>query len=118
MNKLQKPSKKHPNAKRINLKLNKDFFLLQDGILRLEDQFSIQKIRILIGREKSKLETTTFKVFTDNLISQMFESKRTGNALVYQTAVNRFLQFYSKDDIRFDEITYKLLEEYAYSLTA
>jgi len=109
--------KRHPNAKRINLKLNKDYFLLQDGILRLEDRFTIEKIRnIFKGNEQNK-ETTTFKVFADRLISQMLESKRTGNALVYQTAVNRFLQFYSKDNLQFNEITYKLLEEFVHSLT-
>jgi integrase len=47
----------------------------------------------------------------------MFESKRTGNAIVYQTAVNRFLDFYSKEDLHFKEITYKLLEEFIHSLT-
>jgi len=67
--------KRHPNAKRINLKLNKDYFLLQDGILRLEDRFTIEKIRnIFKGNEQNK-ETTTFKVFADRLISQMLSEK-------------------------------------------
>jgi integrase/recombinase XerD len=109
--------KAHPNAKRINLKLNKDYFLLQDGILRLDDQFTIEKLRVLAGREEFNHETTTFKAFADKLISQMFESKRTGNAIVYQTAVNRFLQFYGKDDIPFDNINYKLLDGFIHSLT-
>lgn len=108
--------KVHPNAKLINLKLNREYFLLQDAILKLGEQFSIEKLRNLNSEGKSNHETTTFKVFTDNLISQMFESKRTGNALVYQTAVNRFLQFYTKGDIRFEEITYKLLEEFVHFL--
>jgi integrase/recombinase XerD len=109
--------KAHPNAKRINLKLNKDYFLLQDGILRLDDQFTIEKLRNIFKGSEQKNETATFKAFADKLISQMFESKRTGNAIVYQTAVNRFLQFCNKDDIPFDKINYKLLDGFIHSLT-
>lgn len=108
--------KEHPNSKLINLKLNKDYFLIQDAILRLEDDFTIEKVRNLFKGEKPINETTTFKVLADKLISQMFESKRTGNAIVYQTAVNRFLNFYGKEDIQFKKITYSLLEEFIHSL--
>tara|TARA_R110001606_G_scaffold364204_1_gene518558 strand:- start:10736 stop:11944 length:1209 start_codon:yes stop_codon:yes gene_type:complete len=108
--------KEHPNSKLINLKLNKDYFLIQDAILRLEDEFTIEKVRNLFKGEKPINEITTFKVLADKLISQMFESKRTGNAIVYQTAVNRFLNFYGKEDIQFNKITYSLLEEFIHAL--
>ncbi len=105
-------NKSHPNAKLINLKLNKDYFLLQDAILRFDDDFSIDKLRNRLNSKGLNDERTTFKVFADNIIAQMFESNRVGNAIVYQTAVNRFLHFYSKKDLKFSEITYKLLEEF------
>ena len=106
----------HPNSKLINLKLNKDYFLLQDGILRLDDEFTIEKLRNVFSGVEEKNKPISFKVFSDRLISQMHESKRTGNALVYQTAVNRFLQFYYKEDLFISDITYKLLEEFIHSL--
>lgn len=106
----------HPNSKLINIKLNRDYFLLQDAILKLDDQFSIVKLKNIVNGKDLDDEPITFKPFADKLIAQMFESKRTGNAIVYQTAVNRFLQFYSKDDLQFKEITYKLLEEFVHTL--
>ena len=109
-------NKLHPNAKLINLKLNKEYYLLQDAILRLDNNFCISKLRNILSGKDLGNEYCTFKEFADKLISQMLESKRTGNALVYQTAVNRFLQFYGKEDLHFDKITYKLLEEFIHSL--
>ena len=56
-------------------------------------------------------------MFADKLIAQMVESKRMGNAIVYQTAVHRFLGFYSIDDLHFKEITYQLLEVFIHLFT-
>ena len=108
--------KSHPNAKRINLKLNKDYFLLQDAILRLDEQFTIEKLRSIFDGDEQNNDVITFKAFADGLIAQMFESKRTGNALVYQTAVNRFIKFSERDNIKFSEIDYKLLKGFIHSL--
>lgn len=109
-------TKLHPNAKLINLKLNKDYFILQDAILRFDDDFSIEKLRNRLNGKELSNETSTFKVFADRIITQMFESNRVGNAIVYQTAVNRFLHFHNKKDLKFSEITYKLLEEFIFCL--
>ena len=109
--------KSHPNANLINLKLNKDYFVLQDAILRLDDDFSIDKLRNRLKGKALDNESYTFKEFADKLIVQMFESKRTGNANVYQTAVNRFLEFCDRDDIKFSEINYSLLEGFIHALT-
>jgi len=108
--------KSHPNAKRINLKLNKDYFLLQDAILRLDEEFTIEKLRSIFDGDEQNNDVITFKAFADGLIAQMFESKRTGNALVYQTAVNRFIKFSERDNIKFSEIDYKLLKGFIHSL--
>lgn len=107
--------KAHPNAKTINLKLNKDYFILQDAILRLDDQFSIKKLRNLFNGDEPENEAVTFKVFADKLISQMLESKRTGNATVYQTAVNRLITYCGRD-VSFAEINYELLDEFRHHL--
>lgn len=109
--------KAHPNAKLINLKLNKDYFLLQDAILRLDEQFSIEKLRNLIDGKDLDAETCTFKTFADKLITQMFDAKRTGNAIVYQTAINRFLLFCGRENVKFCDINYSLLEQFQHHLT-
>ena len=42
---------------------------------------------------ESRDDIDTFQVFASKLIQQMMEVNRTGNALVYQTAVNRLIAF-------------------------
>lgn len=109
--------KSHPNSKLANLKLSKDYFQIQQAILRLEDDFSIEALRNLIDGKPANSKPTNFKAFSEMLITQMFQVKRTGNAIVYQTAVNRFLQFCDKPDIKFSEIDYSLLQRFSHSLT-
>lgn len=45
----------------------------------------------------------------------MFEVNRTGNAIVYQTAVNRLITYCGRD-VSFTEINYQLLDEFKHHL--
>ena len=108
--------KSHPNAKLINLKLSKTYFQVQKAILKFEDNFSIEAIRNFIDGKPDTQKTLDFKTFTDNLINEMFETEKTGNALVYTTASNRFLEFCNNPSIRFDEIDYLMLEKFNHYL--
>jgi integrase/recombinase XerD len=108
-------TKAHPNFKLLNLKISKDFFSIQKAILSLEDEFSIEDLRnIRAGKPKCK-EAITFKSFADELIFQMIQTNKTGNALVYQTAVNRFITYCGKD-VAFVEINYTLLDQFSHHL--
>ena len=109
--------KSHPNSKLLNLKLLKDYFQIQEGILNLDDDFTIEKLRILIDGKPNAEDSSSFKLFADKLISQMIEVKRIGNAIVYQTAVNRFLEFCNKPEINFNEIDYVLLDKFSHELS-
>lgn len=108
--------KSHPNWKLINLKLSKEYFEIQQAILKLQDNFSIESLRNLIDEKSNGLGIITFKIFSEKLIAQMMEIQRTGNAIVYQTAVNRFLQFCNKPNITFSEIDYSLLQRFNHTL--
>lgn len=108
--------KLHPNAKLINLKLSKTYFKVQQAILKFEDNFSIEAIRNFIDDKPDIQKILNFKAFTDNLIKEMFETEKTGNALVYTTASNRFLDFCNNPNIRFDEIDYSVLEKFNHYL--
>jgi len=108
--------KQHPNAKLINLKLLKDYFNIEKAILTLDDDFTIEKLRNIIKGEAPN-SSKSFKNFAQELIEQMMEVKRTGNAIVYQTAVNRLLN-YCKTDISFNEINYELLDKFIHHLKA
>ncbi len=79
--------KSHPNAKILNLKITQQYFKIQQAILQLDDDFSMEQLRFMIDDNPKKQMNTTFKAFSDKLISQMIEVNRTGNAIVYQTAL-------------------------------
>ncbi len=104
--------KSHPNAKLINLKLSKTYFQVQQAILKYEDNFSIEAIRNFIDGKPEQEKSINFKTFTDKLINEMFETEKTGNALVYNTALNRFMDFCNNPSIKFSEIDYSLLEKF------
>ena len=104
----------HPNSKLLNLKLSKSYYKIEQALLLLEDDFTIDKLkRMLKGEARDDIDT--FQVFASKLIQQMMQVNRTGNALVYQTAVNRLITFCG-DEITFDKIDYKLLTEFIHHL--
>jgi site-specific recombinase XerD len=105
-----------PNASRLNLKLTKRHVEIQSAILQLEDDFTIEGLKELLDKNHKPISQTTFKAFADELIAQMYSVKRTGNAIVYQTAVNRFLLFCNKPNIKFNEINYSLLDRFSHDL--
>jgi integrase/recombinase XerD len=105
-----------PNASRLNLKLTKRHLEIQSAILKLEDEFTIEGLKELLDDKYRPVSQTTFKTFADELIAQMYSVKRTGNAIVYQTAVNRFLLFCNKPNIKFSEINYALLDRFSHDL--
>ena len=67
----------------------------------------------MIDDNPKKQSQSTFKVFSDELIAQMIHTNKTGNALVYQTAVNQFMASVNNDQLLFSEIDYPLLEKFS-----
>jgi len=109
-----KLKKQHPNAKLFNLKLLKDYYKIEKSILTLDDNFTIEKLRNII-KGQAPNSSISFKCFAQKLIKQMIDEGRTGNAIVYQTAVNRLITF-NNDDITFNKMDYKLLTEFIHYL--
>ena len=114
--KKRQVSQDYANASRINLQLTKKYVAIQSAILQLEDDFSIEGLKEILDEKYKPIAQTTFKDFADELIAQMYSVKRTGNAIVYQTAVNRFLLFCNKPNIKFSEINYSLLDRFSHDL--
>jgi integrase len=108
-------AKTHPHSQQLNLRLSKQHFEIQRAVLTLEDDFSIEALQEKLGG-KVKPKVMSFKLFAESLITQMYAVNRAGNAIVYQTAVNRFLDFCAKPTIQFKEITYTLLDQFAHHL--
>lgn len=108
--------KLHPNSSLLNLKISKKYFKLQQVILTLDDNFSISEFKTLISDKPQSTSQTTFKAFAEQLITQMMQVGRTGNALVYQTAVNRFTSYCNNRNVYFSEIDYMLLDKFSHHL--
>ena len=104
----------HPNSKLLNLKLLKEYYKIEKTILTLDDDFSIEKLRKILKGNASN-SSKSFKSFAQELIEQMMQEGRTGNALVYQAAVNRLTTF-CNDDITLNKIDYKVLTEFIHQL--
>jgi integrase/recombinase XerD len=94
----------HPNAKLLNIKLSKHYFKIEQAVLSLDDEFSIEKLKAILSGKPIDETPETFQVFSNRIIQQMIEANRLGNAMVYQTAVNRLISYCGKD-IAFPEIS-------------
>jgi integrase/recombinase XerD len=110
-----KVGKTHPNAKPLNIKLSKHFFKIEQAVLSLDDEFSIERIKAILSGKPLVDAPETFQVFADKIIQQMIEANRMGNAIVYQTAVNRLITYCGKD-VSFIEVNYKLLDQFSHHL--
>jgi site-specific recombinase XerD len=110
--------KAHPNAQSINTILSKKYYEIQRAILVQQDNesFSFEDLKLTMAG-KTKVNTTAlFKPFAETLIAEMIEVKRTGNAIVYRTAVNRLLNYYGDNKLKLVEINYNLLNGFSRSL--
>lgn len=107
--------KSHPNSKLLNIKLSQHYFKIEQALLSLDDEFSIEKLKEILSGKPKNDNSNTFQVFADKVIQQMMEANRTGNAIIYKTAVNRMISYCGKD-ISFQELNYELLDQFNHHL--
>ncbi len=103
--------KPHPNFQLLNQNIGKAYLKIQKAIHQLQDsqEFSFEALKDkLQNKPKVIAIIQTFNEFAQSLISDMIKLKQTGNAMIYQTAVNRFNRFCSRN-IKFVELDYNLL---------
>ena len=110
-----KPS--HPNAKLITMKINKELNLIQEKALKYETTDKVFRAEDLSGMDKS-LSNLTFLEFADREIENLKKAGRVGNAKAYQDATNRFIKFVGKKSLRFENIDFRLLEDFNSALLA
>ena len=78
----------------------------------LKNALHPQQKRVIIKKEIKFLE------FSKKLIGELMAEQRIGNALVYQTSVNRFISFCDNREIKFDEINFEILESFKRKLAS
>jgi len=104
-----------PGYKELNKNLTHKFLTLQKTILELEDEnkFCFDSLKeCLSAKPRQITKTMTFLLFSNVLINELFETNRTGNAVVYQTAVNRLIAFSGNNSISFKEIDFTFLDNF------
>jgi integrase/recombinase XerD len=110
----------NPNFQLLNKKLTELHLKIQKVALQLDDnnEFSFENLKEgLIDKPKVIQRSLTFNEYAKQIIQEFKEVKRTGNAIVYQTAVNRLEQFCGHSKLKFTEINFTLLDSFSRHLT-
>jgi integrase/recombinase XerD len=108
------------NCNLLNQKLSEFYLKVQRAVLKFEDDnnFSFDSLKeSLEDKPKIKVETLPFKQYGEQLIQELLDVKRTGNAIVYRTAVNRLIAYTGNPKLKFTEIDYTLLDAFSRKLT-
>ncbi|HTD99681.1 MAG TPA: site-specific integrase [Mucilaginibacter sp.] len=105
----------HPNANILNVGLSKRFYEIQKTILQIEEAgaFSFEQLKACLELKPTKPEVeATFKRFADQVVGDMLLVKRTGNALIYKTAINRLLDFANNPKLTFHDMDFTFLDRF------
>jgi len=93
----------------LNLKLKKDFVDIQPQLL-LADDVQMQDYLKPVKQTKESIPIKkTIYQFASELIPQLKDDNKIGNAWVYESTVNALITFHAADDLRFEDIDYEFL---------
>ena len=101
------------NFQKLNQTISEIYLKVQKAILKLqeENQFSIEELKLLISDKPApRTKASTFKEFSEQLIRELHQINKTGNALIYQTASNRLRNYAKNEKLTFKDINYTFLE--------
>jgi integrase/recombinase XerD len=105
-----------PNYQQLNLTITEFYIKVQKLIHQLETecQFSFETLKERLSptpvMRKPIVIQPTVASFAAKLIKEMFDINKAGNALIYRTASNRFLNYCNNANLLFNEVDYILLE--------
>ncbi len=106
-------NKNNQNFQTINKSISETYLKVQRAILKLHEsnEFSFDSLRLeLSDKPIVKLKPITFQQFSNQLIRELHQINKTGNALIYQTASNRLQNYANNDNLTFNDINYTFLE--------
>ena len=107
----------HPNSSLLNKKITEQYLKVQKTVIELESEgvFSFESLKERMSesyKAPALLRSVTFKTFAEDLVADLMAINKTGNAIVYSTAINRFTAFVANPRLRFIDIDYNLLESF------
>lgn len=110
--------KAHPNFKSLHSAITNAYHKVQKSTEGLLDnhQFTLkalkEKIRVQPVIEVEAAKPLTFNEYSNRLINELYLNNKVGNAIVYQTAVNRLVSFANSAELTFEQINYRFLENF------
>ena len=110
-------NKNHPNFQLLNKTISEFYLKIQKLVHELNNNFSFVALRDLLSdKPKIKVRVPSFYEYAQAIIKNMMDVQRTGNAIVYQTGVNRLVNFSGNRNLSFEEINYTFLEDFKQKL--
>ncbi|TWR30461.1 tyrosine-type recombinase/integrase [Mucilaginibacter pallidiroseus] len=116
--------KSHPNYKSLHTAINNAYHKVQKSTEELlnNQQFTLkalkEKIRVQPVIEVEATKLLTFNEYANRLINDLYQNNKVGNAIVYQTAVNRLISFANFTELTFEQVNYRLLENFKNKLVS
>lgn len=104
-----------PNFKINNIKLHSAKTKVERRIILAEEEDEILLPEKLIAHIAKKIDPknkVTLRSFSNELIESMKKAGRAGHAMAYRGAVNSIINYTRNEQLRFEDITYKLLDKY------
>ncbi|MEM0931421.1 MAG: phage integrase SAM-like domain and Arm DNA-binding domain-containing protein, partial [Bacteroidota bacterium] len=112
--KIKKTYKGTHSVIRLNNELEKKKADFLDIINDLNDEnrldyLTANELKTLLVKPRQK---SSFFQFTEDLIDQLNEAKRYGNARAYKSALGALKNFHEKDTLDFEQISYSFLKKF------
>ncbi|MCM4167088.1 Tyrosine recombinase XerC [Arenibacter antarcticus] len=111
---VKKTYKGVSSVSRLNNLLSKKKTELRDGINALEESGRLESLSITDLKYSLTRPISTISVFdfTQQLIGEMEEANRFGNAKAYRSSLGALKKFNKKEFLRFEEMTYTYLKRF------
>lgn len=96
----------------LNQTISENYLKIQKAIYQLREsgEFSFEALKSKWQNKPIIMAVApTFYEFAQSLITEMIGLKQTGNARIYQTAVNRLIKYRPDQSLKFSDIVYTLL---------
>lgn len=106
------PSKKHPLAKEMAIKIEKTKMEAKRLLMKLEDEQTDFSAEEFTKKLKNQSKKTTVIQFLDEVIADLLKADKVGNANVHKNLRNVILRFRNQKDFTFAELDGSFLRKF------
>lgn len=104
-----------PKYKQNNFKFTNAKTKVERKVLLAEDEeeaIAPETIIAVVTPKKVVRSKVTVRSFSDELIANMTKAGKAGHAMAYKGAVNSIINYTKNENLRFEDITYRVLDKY------